>query len=142
DLPRAEASARTVSEQLRAAGTEATQRAGELERQVGALGERTRQADEMVAEAAQRLLAHLTHIESAGAAAAAQVGDAETAVAGATDVLLGRTVAALDEIRTGIDVQAAAVSALVEQASAGFNRTGVEASEAIESHVSSASGAL
>jgi predicted nucleic acid-binding Zn-ribbon protein len=142
DLPRAEASARAVSEQLRGAGEQTLQHAAAFERQVSALGERTRQADEMVAEAAQRLLAHLTHIESAGAAAAAQVGDAETAVAGATDALLGRTVAALDEIRAGIDVQAAAVTALVQQASAGFNRTGVEASEAIETHVTSASGAL
>jgi hypothetical protein len=142
DLPRAEASARAVGEQLRGASGHALQGAAEFERQAGALGERTRQADELVAEAAQRLVTHLTHIESASAAAVAQVGDAQAAVAGATDALLGRAVAALDEIRSGIDVQAAAVSALVDQASAGFNRTGVEASEAIEGHVTSASGAL
>ncbi|HEX6218624.1 MAG TPA: hypothetical protein VFZ35_05060 [Sphingomicrobium sp.] len=142
DLPRAEESARAVSEQLRGAGAQTLEHAAEFERQVGALGERTREADELVAQAAQRLLTHLTHIESASAAAVTQVGDAESAVAGATDALLGRTVAALDEIRNGIDVQAAAVSALVEQASAGFSRTGVEASEAIEHHVTSASGAL
>ena len=142
DLPRAEASARTVSEQLRDAGSQALQNAADFERQVGALGAQTRQADEMVAEAAQRLVTHLTHIESASAAAAAQVGDAETAVTQATDTLLNRTVGALDEIRAGIDVQAAAVSALVEQASAGFARTGVEASEAIEGHVGNASSAL
>ena len=142
DLPRAEASARAVGEQLRGAGAQALQHSAEFERQAGAIAERTREADELVSEAAQRLVTHLTHIESASAAAAAQVGDAETAVAGATDALLGRTVAALDEIRTGIDVQAAAVSALVEQASAGFNRSGVEASEAIESHIGNASGAL
>ncbi|HET7709342.1 MAG TPA: hypothetical protein VFK50_07395 [Sphingomicrobium sp.] len=142
DLPRAESSARAVSEQLRGAGTQALQHSAEFERQVGALGEMTRQADEMVADAAQRLVTHLTHIESASAGAAAQVGDAEAAVARATDALLNRTVGALDEIRAGIDVQAAAVSALVEQAAAGFNRTGVEASEAIENHVGNASMAL
>jgi hypothetical protein len=142
DLPRAESSARAVSQQLQSAGSQILQRTAEYERQVGALGERTREADELVADAAQRLVTHLTHIESASAAAAAQVGDAETAVAGATDILLNRTVAALDEIRAGIDVQASAVSALVEQASAGFARTGVEASQAIEGHVTSASGAL
>ena len=142
DLPRAESSARAVSAQLQSAGSQILQHTAEYERQVGALGERTREADELVADAAQRLVTHLTHIESASAAAAAQVGDAETAVAGATDALLNRTVAALDEIRSGIDIQALAVSALVEQASAGFSRTGVEASQAIESHVTSASGAL
>ena len=142
DLPRAEASARTVGEQLRDVGAQSLQQAADFERQVGALTDRTRQADEMVAEAAQRLVTHLTHIESASTAAVAQVGDAESAVTGATDALLNRTVAALDEIRAGIDVQASAVSALVEHASAGFNRTGVEASEAIESHVTSASDAM
>ena len=142
DLPRAEASARTVSEQLRGAGTQALQHAAAFEQQVAALGEKTSAADELVADAAQRLITHLTHIESASAAATAQLGDAETAVTHATDALLGRTVGALDEIRAGIDVQAAAVSALVEQASAGFARTGVEASEAIEGHVGNASIAL
>jgi len=142
DLPRAEASAHAVSRQLQSAGSQILQHTADFERQVGALGERTREADELVADAAQRLVTHLTHIESASAAAVAQVGDAETAVAGATDALLNRTVAALDEIRAGIDVQAATVSALVEQASAGFSRTGVEASQAIENHVTSASGAL
>jgi len=142
DLPRAEASARSVGEQLRGAGAQALQHAADFERQVSALGEQTRQADELVAEAAHRLVTHLTHIESAGAAATAQIGDAEAAVTLATDTLLNRTVSALDEIRAGIDVQATAVTALVEQASAGFARTGVEASEAIESHVGNASTAL
>lgn len=142
DLPRAEASVRSVGEQLRGAGAQALQHAADFERQVTALGEQTRQADEMVAEAAQRLVTHLTHIESASAAATTQVGDAEAAVAQATDALLNRTVGALDQIRAGIDVQATAVTALVEQASAGFARTGVEASEAIENHLGSASTAL
>ncbi|HVH48689.1 MAG TPA: hypothetical protein VM760_02260, partial [Sphingomicrobium sp.] len=142
DLPRAEASARSVGEQLRGAGAQALQHAADFERQVSALGEQTRQADELVAEAAHRLVTHLTHIESAGAAATAQIGDAEAAVTLATDTLLNRTVSALDEIRAGIDVQATAVTALVEQASAGFARSGVEASEAIECHVGNASTAL
>ena len=142
DLPRAEANARSVGELLRGAGAQALQDAADFERQVEALGDKTRQADEIVADAARRLITHLTHIESASAAAAAQVGDAESAVTQATDTLLNRTVGALDEIRAGIDVQAAAVSALVEQASAGFARTGVEASEAIEGHVGNASAAL
>ena len=142
DLPRAEANARSVGELLRGAGAQALQDAADFERQVEALGDKTRQADEIVADAARRLITHLTHIESASAAAAAQVGDAESAVTQATDTLLNRTVGALDEIRAGIDIQAAAVSALVEQASAGFARTGVEASEAIEGHVGNASAAL
>ena len=85
------------------------------------------------AAAAQRLVAHLTQIESAGAAAAARVGEAESSFSTALDSLLDRTAGTLDEIRGGIDAQSAAVTALVEQASAGFGRAGVEAAETLGS---------
>ncbi|HXH52892.1 MAG TPA: hypothetical protein VNH53_05635 [Sphingomicrobium sp.] len=142
DLPRAEATARTMAEQLRGAGTEAVDRAAAFEQQVGALTERTREADEMVATAAQRLVTHLTHIESAGAAAAARVGEAESGFSTAVDALLERTAAALTEIRSGVDAQSAAVSALVEQATAGIGRAGIEAADALGARLGTASGSL
>ena len=142
DLPSAEATARSISEQLCGAASETASRTAELEQQVVALGETTRGADEIVASAAQRLVAHLTHIESAGAAAAARVGEAESSFSAAVDSLLDRTAVTLDEIRGGIDVQASAVTALVEQAAAGIGRAGVDSSEALASNVAAASGAL
>ncbi len=142
DLPRAEQHARNIAEQLRASGAETAGRTAEFERQVAALSERTREADEIVAAAAQRLVGHLTHIESAGAAAAARVGEAESSFSTALDSLLERTAVTLDEIRGGIDVQASAVTALVEQASAGIGRAGVEAAQALGTNVNSASAAL
>ncbi|MFP5329507.1 MAG: hypothetical protein ACLGHC_05155 [Alphaproteobacteria bacterium] len=142
DLPRAEEHARSISEQLRGAAGEAAGRTAELDQQVAALSERTREADEIVASAAQRLVAHLTHIESAGAAAAARVGEAESSFSSAIDSLLERTAASLDEIRIGIDAHSQAVSALVKQAEAGIGRAGIEASEALGTNVSTASSAL
>ncbi len=142
DLPRAEQHMRTIAEQLRASGADTVGRTAEFEQQVAALNERTREADEIVAAAAQRLVGHLTHIESAGAAAAARVGDAEASFSTAIDSLLDRTALTLDEIRGGIDVQALAVTALVDQASAGIGRAGVEAAQALGSNVSSATAAL
>jgi molecular chaperone GrpE (heat shock protein) len=142
DLPRAEQHIRAVSEQLRASGTETAGRAAEFEQRVAAIGERTREADEIVAAAAQRLVAHLTHIESAGAAAAAQVSDAESSFSTALDALLERTAESLTQIRSGIDAQNSAVSALVEQASAGFGRAGVEASQTLGSNINAANSAL
>ena len=142
DLPRAEEHARTISEQLRGAGSDTAARTAELEQQVAALSDRTREADEIVASAAQRLVAHLTHIESAGAAAAARVGEAESTFSVAVDSLLDRTAATLDEIRGGIDVQSVAVTALVDQAKAGIGHAGVEAAETLGANVSSASSAL
>ncbi|MDQ3478421.1 MAG: hypothetical protein M3438_04600, partial [Pseudomonadota bacterium] len=142
DLPRAEQQVRAIAEQLRASGAETAGRTADLEQQVAALGERTREADETVGAAAQRLVGHLTHIESAGAAAATRVGDAESSFSTAIDALLDRTALTLDEIRGGIDVQASAVTALVEQASAGIGTAGVDAAQALGTNVSSATIAL
>ena len=142
DLPRAEAGARAVAEQLRSVGSESAARTGDLAQQVTALADRTRAADELVGAAGQRLVSHLTHIESAGAAAAARVGDAEASFSTALDTLLERTSATLDQIRTGIDTQAVAVLALVDQASAGLGRTGLEAADALGSSITRAGSSL
>ncbi|MEO5973071.1 MAG: hypothetical protein ABIP91_06890, partial [Sphingomicrobium sp.] len=142
DLPRAESTARAMAEQLRDTGAESLSRAAAFEQQVGTLTDRTREADELVAAAAQRLVTHLTHIESAGAAAAARVGEAEAGFSVAIDTLLDRTARMLDEVRSGIDTQSAAVLALVEQSSAGLGRAGIEAADALGASISGASGAV
>jgi hypothetical protein len=142
DLPRAEATTRAIAEQLRGIGTDTTARAADLGQQVATLTERTREADEQVGSAAQRLVTHLTQIESAGAAAAARVGEAETSFSGALDSLLDRTSRTLEDIRGGIDTQAAAVAALVDQASAGIGRAGIEAAEMLGSKIGQAGASL
>lgn len=142
DLPKAEATSRAIAEQLRGIGSDSASRTADLSQQVTALGERTREADELVAAAAQRLVTHLTQIESAGTAAAARVGDAESSFSVALDTLLDRTATTLDEIRSGIDTQAAAVSALVDQASAGIGRAGIEAADVLGSKIGQAGASL
>ncbi len=142
DLPRAEASARSMAEILRAAGTEAIGRATEFELQVGALSQRTREADMAIAEATQRLLGQLTDVDARGATALARVEEVTSGSTSTIDALLQRSAEALDEIRGGIDLQSQAVSALVDQASAGMERTGLEAADAIGSRLAAAHGSL
>ena len=142
DLPRAEQHALNISEQLRGAASETAASTADLDRQLALISERTREADEIVSGASQRLVAHLTHIESAGAAAAVRVGEAEAGFSTAVEALLERTGATLEDIRTGIDVQAQAVIALVEQAQAGIGRAGVDAAQALGSNVGAANEAL
>ena len=84
----------------------------------------------------------MTHIESAGAAAAARVGEAESSFSVALDTLLDRTAMTLDGIRSGIDAQAAAVSALVDQASAGLGQAGMEAADVLGSKIGQAGASL
>ncbi|HET7605471.1 MAG TPA: hypothetical protein VFK28_05320 [Sphingomicrobium sp.] len=142
DLPRAEESTRLLSEQLRSIGSDSTEKAAELERQVGNLVDRTREADQLIAEATDRLSARLAEIDAAGSGAAGRVGEAHSGFSAVLDALLERTSATLGEIRTGIDVQSAAVEALVQQASAGIGKAGAEASESLAANVGQANSSL
>jgi DNA repair exonuclease SbcCD ATPase subunit len=142
DLPRAEESARALAEQLRAAGGESSEKSAIFEQHVVALTERTQEADQLVAEATERLAARLAEIENAGTAAAARVNEAESGFSGTLDALLERTSATLSEIRSGIDVQSAAVAALVQQASAGIGKAGAESAETLAANVGQANASL
>ena len=142
DLPRAEATARTIAEQLRSAGSETAARTVQFGEQVRTLTGRAREADQAMAEASERLAARLAEIESAGAAAATRVGEAEASFSGSLSSLLDRTSATLDEIRSGIDAQSAAVGALIEQSSAAIGTAGMEAAGALGSHLDRANSTL
>ena len=142
DLPRAEESARQMAAALREAGASATEQAATFEAQVGQLAAQAQLADTMVHEASQRLLTHLTHIESAGAAASQRITDAGQETAEMVDALLARSAEALAEIRGGIDTQAAAVAALISQSQAAIGRTGIDASEMLGERLASAGSAL
>jgi DNA repair exonuclease SbcCD ATPase subunit len=142
DLPRAEATARSVAEQIRAVGTESSDRTAQLSEQLGQLTDRARQADEMVAAATAKLAASLGEIESAGATASARLGEAQTGISGVLESLLDRTSTVLHEIRSGIDVQAAAVASLVQQASAGIGKAGAEASETLAANIDHANSSI
>ena len=142
DLPRAEATARSVAEQLRSVGRETAQRTATFGEQVSELAARTLEADRMIAEASERISMRLAEIEQAGNAATARVGEAESSFSSILGTLLDRTSATLEDIRSGIDAQAAAVSALVEQASAGIGKTGAEASETLATNIQHANTSL
>jgi hypothetical protein len=131
DLPRAEASTKAMAEALRGAGTEAARKAAQFETQVGALTDRTREADAVVGEAAQKLLAQIAAIDAAGAATSGRLAETADQSTATMDALLQRASEALEEIRSGIDLQAAAVAALLEQSTAGLGRVGMDAADAL-----------
>jgi predicted nucleic acid-binding Zn-ribbon protein len=142
DLPRAEQTAQSLAQQLRSTGSESAEKTAALAERVSDLGERARTAEQLISEAADKLAGRLSEIDSAGAAAAGKVGEAETAFSGTLDALLERTSTILAEIRSGIDVQSAAVTALVEQASAGIGKAGADSAEALAANVSEANRSL
>jgi hypothetical protein len=142
DLPQAEQTARAVAEQLRLVGSESAEKTAVLGRQVSDLAERTRAADQMVAQAVSQLSERLAEIETASANATVRVGEAESAYSGTLDTLLERTALSLEQIRAGIDVQAAAVTALVAQASAGIGKAGADAAESLSANLDHANSSL
>lgn len=142
DLPRAELSTRQIAEQFRDIGSESGSRTVELGQQVADLAQRTREADRLIGEAVDRLATRLSEVEVAGATAAARVGDADVSFQGTLNSLLDRTSASLEEIRSGIDAQAAAVAALVGQASAGIGKAGADAAESLAANVDHANSSL
>ena len=142
DLPQAEESTRRMAETLREAGRTAIEQAGGFETQVSSLAVQAQQADQIVREASEKLLASLASIESAGTAATQSVSQARNETSSTVDVLLGRSAEALAEIRTGIDAQAAAISALVAQSQASIGRAGIDASELLGERLAHASGSL
>ena len=142
DLPQAEDSARRMAETLKDAGRAALDQAARFETQVGQLSAQTQQSDMIVREASERLLANLAQIESSGITAARSVTDAGDATRLTVDELLARSAEALTEIRSGIDAQADAVSALVAQSQAGIGRAGIDASELLGERLASAGSAL
>ena len=142
DLPRAEATALATAEALRSSGSEAIDKAAQFEAQVRALTERAREADTVVSEAAGRLLAQVAEIEAAGTTASGKLAETAGQSTSTIDALLQRAAEALEEIRSGIDIQAAAVAALLEQATAGLGRTGIDAADALGSRLESAGSSL
>ncbi|MFL6733016.1 MAG: hypothetical protein ACJ8EP_11795 [Sphingomicrobium sp.] len=142
DLPRAELTARSVADQLRSVGSESIGKAEALGQQVSDLAERTQNTDVIITEVTGRLASRLSEIEAGSAAAATRVGEAEAAYSGTLDALLGRTSETLDQIRTGIDVQSAAVAALVTQASAGIGKAGADAAESLAANIDHATSSL
>ena len=142
DLPRAEQTTRALAEELRSAGAESADKAALFGQQVNDLAERTQSADELIAEVTGRLTAKLAEIEAASAAAVGRAGEAERACSGTLDALLERTSLTLEQIRSGIDVQSAAVAALVAQASAGIGKAGADAAESLAANINQASSSL
>lgn len=142
DLPRAEATALAMAEALRSAGGEAIQKAAQFETQVTSLTSASREADTVVGEASQRLLTQLAEIETAGTTAGGKIAETAGQSTSTMDALMQRAAEALEEIRSGIDIQAAAVAALLEQATAGLGKAGIDSAEALGKRLDSAGGSL
>jgi hypothetical protein len=125
DLPRAEEQTRAVAEAMKQAGLGAHEQAGALESQLSVLVARSREADELVNGAAQRLAANLARIESTATTASGLMDEAAASLNAAVDESMSRASEAIEATRSSLDTQGSAVMAMIDQSRAA-------ASEAID----------
>lgn len=135
DLPRAEEQARAAAEAMKQAGVSAHQQAASLEGQLAALTARSREADETVGSAAQRLGAQVARIESSTGAAAERIDQAAAQMNAAVDGAMGRAADSVDQARSGIEAQGQTMLAMIEQSRAAFEQAGVEAVQGLSSRL-------
>ena len=127
DLPRAEEQARTAAEAMKQAGVSAHQQAAALEGHLAALTARSREADETVGSAAQRLAAQVARIESSTGAAAERIDQAAAQMNAAVDGAMSRAADSVDQARSGLEAQGQTMLAMIEQSRAAFDQAGVDA---------------
>lgn len=126
DLPKAEEQARAAAEAMREAGLAAHEQAGALDGQLAALTARSREADEVVGGAAQRLGAHIARIDSGAGAAAERMNEAATQMNAAVDGAMERAAESVDVARQGLETQGQAMLAMIEQSRAAFEQAGAD----------------
>jgi len=142
DLPKAEEQARAVAAAMKEAGLNAHEQAGALQAELAALTARSREADEQVGGAAQRLGAHLARLESSTAAAATRMDEAAAGMNSVVDETMARAAEAIERTRSALDSQRAAVMASVDQNRAALELAGEEAARSFEARVQTMSEKL
>jgi hypothetical protein len=120
---------------MKEAGLTAHGHAGALEAQLGALTAKGREADELLGGAAQRLAAHVAHIESKAATAAAGIGEASAGMTAAVDGAMARASDAIEAARSALEAQGGATLAAIEQSRAALDKAGEDAARSLNARL-------
>ena len=126
-MPSAEEKAAALADRLEAMGGTADTQLETLLARIDEIGTASEQAETRVRIASESLGGRLDTLNEAS---------------GSVETLLSTSADALEEIREGIDMQAAAVAALVNQAQAGMQRTGSDTVEALGRSIAASDEAL
>jgi hypothetical protein len=135
DLPRIEAQVAEISALMAEAGHGAEQRAATLVGHLAELVAQSRTADATAAEAAERLVAQVQRVESAGVDAGARMDAVSARMDTAVNEALARTAEAVDSARQGIEATGAGLLAVIEQGSTTISTAGIEATAALSQRI-------
>jgi hypothetical protein len=131
DLPNVEAQAKAASEAMRQAGLGAHEQAAALETRLTALTAQSREAEEAVGGAAQRLGAHIARIETGAGAATERMGEASAEMSATVDGAMARAAESVDQARAGLEAQGQTMLAMIEQSRAAFDQAGADSSRVL-----------
>ncbi|WCT75342.1 hypothetical protein PQ455_09030 [Sphingomonas naphthae] len=142
DLPAADDHARRIAQTLRTAGITAQDQVEALEKQLSAIAEAAHMADMQVNSSADRLTAQLGHLASNGTQTVRRIEEVALGLDRTIAHSLETAGSAIDVTRHGIAEQAAALTALAEQARAALERAGTDQTAALSRRLDEITGRL
>jgi hypothetical protein len=131
DLPQAEELTGRLAALLREAGSGVESNTRGLSGLLTSLETQARSADETSGGAAARLASQLERIEASAAAADRRIAEAATSLGRSIDVAMAAAGDAIEDARRGVNEQANAITAMVEQGSASLDNAGEQAARAL-----------
>lgn len=126
DLPDAETRMNQLTDLLRGAGHIVDSQAAGLQSQLVTLTQRARDADDSAGQAAERLAGQLDRIESTSRKSAQELRIASEQIEASVDTATDKVARGIDDARRGMDVQSAAMIAMIEQGREVLDRAGID----------------
>lgn len=131
DLPRSLDMVREVSGLIGSIGGTAREHAEGLSEALTAIIARSHEADEMIGAASGRLATQIGRIETRTERTTRTIEETASALGHAIDATLDRTMAAIEQTRTGLDAQREAMAAMIDHGRAALDEAGTAAAASI-----------
>ena len=134
-LPDAQGQVDAVSRILAQTGDETARQIEQIETMLAAVWSRNVDARDQVETASATMAGLLAGLEQASRQAGATIAERVDLLGSSVDAVLGRTTAALDDVRDGVQAQTAALVTTVEQSRLALDQIGDDASRAIAKRI-------
>lgn len=142
DLPQAEQRADRLSHSLRGVGASMLEASASLEEQLSRAADAAQAADQGSAMAARRLAAELDRLEASAAIVDRRIAESTVRLEGASHTALEGAASTLEHVRSAIEEQRGALSAMAEQGRAIANQAGDSIARGLDHRLSDLSRQL
>ncbi|MES2497631.1 MAG: hypothetical protein V4618_16070 [Pseudomonadota bacterium] len=140
DLPRSLDMVKEVSGLIGSIGSTAREHAEGLSEALSAIIARSHEADEMIGAASGRLSTQIGRIETRTERTTRTIEDTASALGRSIDATLEKTALAIEQTRSGLDVQREAMDAMIGHGRAALDEAGTAAAAAIARRLTDMSG--